>query len=60
MYAYFCSPLSPDEGLDKEVLFDLEQAGLQNIESNNSPSPIIGRKYRVVRICNTYVYYVCT
>ena len=37
-YLFPCSPLSPSEGLDKEVLFDLELTGLLNTE-NSSPSP---------------------
>jgi len=44
IYMFLCSPLSPSEGLDEEVLFDLEQVGLQDMETN-SPSPVVGSKY---------------
>ena len=38
-HVLLCSPLSTSEGLDKEVLFDLEQTGLMDVEAS-SPSPV--------------------
>ena len=38
VYLFPCSPLSPSEGLDTEVLFDLELTGLLTMK-NSSPSP---------------------
>ena len=43
-----CSPLGPSDGLDKEVLFDLEQVGLQDTEAG-SPSPVAASEY--INLC---------
>jgi len=47
--SYLCSPLSPSEGLDDDLLFDLEQAELQDIESTSS-SPFTGSKFSYGRL----------
>ena len=55
-----CSPLSPSEGLEKEVLFDLELTGLVNMESSSS-SPGVASEFINLTVFLLYLLcYVCT
>ena len=54
-HVLLCSPLSTSEGLDKEVLFDLERTGLMDMEAS-SPSPVAASE----NCMPAYYMYMCT